>query len=269
MEHKITHERITLKVQDGLPSQPMGAYLAYPSEKGHYPGILLFMEVFGINSHIQDVANRIARQGYVVLAPDYFHRVAPGIELTYDQKGLDVGLPLIGKLKRNELAADVQASISYLRSRHDTTPRLGSIGFCIGGHVAYFAATQFDIAATASFYGGGLAVPGMLGEAQPTMDLAEGIAKHHGKICCFFGGQDTHIPKEHREQIEHALKKAHVRHEVIVYPEANHGFFCDQRAAFHEASRNDAWNRVLRLFQDELKRDGRQTSQPAAEKAYS
>lgn len=254
MEHPVTSERVTLSIKNEPIHNQMNVYVARPTEPGRYPGMILFMEIFGINSHIRDVAERLAKRGYVVAVPDYFHRTAPGIELNYDQAGMEKGMPLIQKLKRSEILKDVETTISYLRSRKDTTPRLGAIGFCIGGHLAYLTATQFDIAATASFYGAGIAVPGMLGEAGATVDLTPGIAKHHGKVLCFFGGLDAMIPKEQRDRIEHALREVAVHHEVIVYPQATHGFFCDQRGAFHQPSRDDAWERVLKLFQNELKK---------------
>lgn len=259
MDTAITTERISIPVAGEPAESPMGAFLACPAAPGRYPSVLLFMEIFGINNHIRDVAQRIARQGYVVLAPDYFHRTGPGIELNYDQQGMERGMPLLMKLKRSELIRDIDASLGYLRSRSDTTDRVGAMGFCIGGHVTYLAATQFDLRAAASFYGGGIASTGIpLSQPDPTVTLTAGIAEHGVRILCLFGGQDTMIPQEQVQTIEKALKAAGARHEVVVYPDANHGFFCDQRGTFNEAARDDAWQRVLRLFAEELQSPAKQ-----------
>jgi carboxymethylenebutenolidase len=92
---KIASERINVRV--GTATMP--AYVAKPQDEGKWPGVLLFMEIFGINHHIRSVADRVAGEGYVVLAPDFFHRTAPGIELGYDAEGLQKGIGLMTQVK--------------------------------------------------------------------------------------------------------------------------------------------------------------------------
>jgi carboxymethylenebutenolidase len=231
--------------------ETMGAYLALPEGGAPAPAVLVFMEIFGVNGHIRDVTDRVAAEGYVALAPDYFHRTAPGIQLGYDDAGMQQGMGLLGKLKADEMIADAKDAIAYLRSRKDVIgDRIGAIGFCIGGHMTYLTACETDIVAAASYYGGGIAAPQGLGGGPSTLSRTPKIK---GRIHCYFGGQDHMIPSEQVEAIRKALVDAGVEHEIHVYPEADHGFHCDQRASYHEASARDAWQRTLGLFAETLR----------------
>ena len=248
---RIESERVTLEVAGAQGTAKMGGYLArpLPDEPRSFPAVLVFMEIFGVNPHIRSIVDRIAAEGYVALAPDYFHRTAPGIELKYDQEGMSRGMPLIGQLRADEVIADARAALAFLRARPDVSgDRIGAIGFCVGGHVAYLVATTGEVQATASFYGGGVATQG-LGEAAPTLARTAGIG---GKITCFFGGQDGYITPAQVEQIKDAFYQHGIRNEVFVYPDAGHGFFCDARTDFHRMSHDDAWRKVKKLFLDEL-----------------
>jgi carboxymethylenebutenolidase len=210
--------------------------------------VLVFQEIFGVNRHIRSVADRVAAEGYVALAPEAFHRGAPGVELGYDEQGLARGIELMSALRPDEILADVTAACDVLRARPDVAGKgIGAIGFCFGGHVAYRAACVLPIAAAASFYGGGIANSGTDGTA--TVDLTPGI---RGRIACFFGERDGYIPMEAVDRIRNSLAAAGVRHEVTVYPGVGHGFFCDERADYDEKSAADAWRRVKDLFRSEL-----------------
>jgi carboxymethylenebutenolidase len=231
-------------------AQPMSGWLAVPEGPGPHPAVIVFEEIFGVNSHIRNVTERVAQEGYVAIAPDIHHRSAPGIELKYDQEGMQKGMPLIGKLSAAGVIADAAATLALLRARADVRgDRIGCMGFCIGGHVAYLTATATDVRATASFYGGGIAAMG-LSEAAPTVKRTAAIK---GRILCFFGEKDGAIPQAQVDTIRKALAEHHIRHEVVVYPEATHGFFCDQRGSYHPASAADAWERTKRLFAEELR----------------
>lgn len=240
---KTRNERIQIPVGD----DSMPAYLSRPDDGGKYPGVLVFQEIFGVNSHIRDVADRVAAEGYVALAPEPFHRQAPGIELDYDEKGLARGIELMSSLQPDQILADVTASYEALRARDDVAGKgIGAIGFCFGGHVTYRAACVLPLAAAASFYGGGIAGSG---DGPATVDLTNGI---RGRILCFFGENDGYIPPSDVEKIRAALVAAEVRHEVTVYPGVGHGFFCDARGDYSEAAASDAWTKVKALFREEL-----------------
>ena len=244
---EITTERVSIPLAEG---GTLGGYLARPSAGGPRPAVLVYMEIFGVNPHIRDVTERVAREGYVALAPDYFHRSAPGVEYGYDNDGLAAGMKLLGGLRADEMIADAKAAIGWLRARRDVRgDRIGAMGFCIGGHMTYLTACETDVRAAASFYGGGIAAPAGPGGAPSTLGRT---GKIRGKIACFFGGKDAYIPQDQVEAIRSALTKQGVRHDVVVYPDADHGFFCDPRASYQKAAADDAWARVKQLFHDEL-----------------
>ena len=243
---EISTERVEILLEGGGTA---GGYLARPADSETRPGVVVFMEIFGINSHIRDVVDRVAREGYVVLAPDFFHRTGPGIEVGYDDDGFAQGMALLNQLESGEMVSDGRAAVAYLRARSDVSGKIGAMGFCIGGHMTYLAACENDIAAAASFYGGGIAAPEGIGGGASTIGRTGGIS---GNILCLFGEKDAFIPPDHVEAIKAALKDAGTAHEVVVYPGADHGFFCDQRAAYQKAAAEDAWGRVKALFADKL-----------------
>jgi carboxymethylenebutenolidase len=243
----ITTERVEIPLVGG---GTMGGYLARPTAGGPHPAVLVFMEIFGINPHIRDVTERVAREGYAALAPDTFHRTGPGVEFGYDDDGFAKGFALLNQLKSDEVIADARAAIGFLKGRSDVRgDRIGCMGFCIGGHVAYLTACETDVKATASFYGGGIAAPEGLGGGASTLSRTPKIG---GKLLCLFGGKDEYIPADQVEAIRGALAKGGVRHDTVVYPDAQHGFFCDRRDSYHEAAARDAWGRVKALFAEEL-----------------
>lgn len=241
---------VTENVRIQVGKQEMGGYLARPEGDRALPAVLVFMEIFGVNDHIQDVTRRVAGLGYVALAPDYFHRTAPGMQGGYDDAGMAEGMKHLGQLKAEQMVADSEAAIAWLRARADVKgDRIGAMGFCIGGHMTYLTAACTDVKAAASFYGGGITAPRGPGGAESTVERTPGI---RGRILCLFGGKDALIPQSQVDAIRDALKQAGTRHEVVVYPEADHGFFCDQRATYDADAAADAWRRVQGLFASEL-----------------
>lgn len=228
----------------------IAAYLAQPTEAGSYPGIVVVQEIFGVNEHIRDVTERIAKQGYVAIAPAIFQRQAPGFETGYTAEDVQIGRQYKDKTKAGELLGDVQAAINYLKALPNVvSDRIGCIGFCFGGHVAYLAATLPDMKATASFYGAGIATM-TPGGGLPTISRTGEI---QGSLYAFFGDQDASIPSEEVQKIEAALKLHKIPHQVFRYPDAEHGFFCDRRGSYNAAAAQDAWGKVLELFETTLK----------------
>src|SRR5581483_5926788 len=183
----------TEKVKLDVGGQSMTAYLAHPDDGVARPAVIVIEEIFGVNAHIRDVTERVAREGYVAVAPDVHHRAAPeGFEYPYDADGRKKGMELIPKLTADGFGADLKATLAFLRARKDVRgDRIGCMGFCIGGHLAYLAACTSDVRATASFYGGGIAAFSPGGGA-PTVGRTGTIK---GKILCLFGGADPMIPE--------------------------------------------------------------------------
>lgn len=219
------------------------AYLAEPAGAGPFPAVIVIQEIFGVNAHIRDVTERLARAGYVSIAPAIYQRTAPGFEVGYEGDSFVQGRKHKDLTKAAELLSDAQATIAYLHTLPTVNPSIGSIGFCFGGHVAYLLATLPDIKATAAFYGGGIATMTPGGGA-PTIDRTPEIK---GTIYLFFGTQDQLIPTEQVEQIEAALQTHSIPYQLFRYP-AGHGFFCDQRADYSPDAAAAAWTHVQELF---------------------
>ncbi|WP_421658781.1 dienelactone hydrolase family protein [Leptothermofonsia sp. ETS-13] len=243
-----------VEIQAGWVKVPNGAlqidsYLAEPKGEGVFPAVIVIQEIFGVNSHIRDVTERIAKEGYVAIAPAIYQRTAPGFEVGYSQEETILGRKYKDLTKADELLSDIQAAITYLQAKPNVNENaIGSIGFCFGGHVVYLAATLPAIKATASFYGGGIATM-TPGGGPPTITHTQDI---QGTIYLFFGVQDSLIPNDQADQIEAELQKHGIPHKVFRYF-AGHGFFCDQRADYNPDAAADAWEQVKQLFQRELR----------------
>jgi carboxymethylenebutenolidase len=232
--NKIATQRVTLQVDDGTS---MNAYVARPAEEGKFPGMVVLQEAFGVNAHIRDVTERIAREGFVAIAPELFHRTGPGFEGRYDD--FAAVMPHMQALTEAGQAADIRASYEWLRNHSQVTPdRIGSIGFCMGGRASFLADATVPLQASISFYGGGIA-QGMLHRAK---DL-------NAPILLFWGGLDKHILPEHRHAVTEALTQAGKDFVNVNVSYADHGFFCDARASYNSAAARLAWSLVLEFLE--------------------
>lgn len=255
METPMSQKSITPIEQQWVPLSVDGSlmemYIAKPSGTGPWPAIIVLMEIFGVNAYIRDVTERLAREGYFVVAPNYYHRTTANLELGYTEDDIRIGRQHKDKTTREGLLKDIRVVLDWLKETPDveSSSKVGCIGFCFGGHVAYIAASQPEIMATAAFYPGGVAVMSP-GGGKPTIDYTALI---HGEILGLFGEKDAGIPHEQVQMIEDALQRAGVRHEIVRYSQVGHGFFCDFRDDYDAAASEDAWHRVLALFKRILK----------------
>lgn len=221
---------ISLSVADGTT---MGAFIARPQSGGPYPGLLVLQEAFGVNGHIRHVATRFAAQGYVTIAPELFHRTAPGFEGSYTD--FQAIMPHMQALTEEGLTADVKAAHDWLRSDGQTQPtRISAVGFCMGGRVAFLANATLPLHSAVSFYGGGIA-PGLLHHA----------AALHGPMLFFWGGLDKHIDAPQRRAVVDALTDVARPFLNVEISDADHGFFCDERASYHARAASMAWDLTL------------------------
>ncbi len=225
--------------------QPIPAYLAQPPGPGPWPGVVVIQEVFGVNAHIQSVCQRLARAGYVAIAPHIYHRQVVNFAVGYGEADLALGRQYKMSTRAEELLQDIQAAIAYLDGVAGArSGGVGCLGFCFGGHVAYLAATLPPVKATASFYGAGITTT-CPGGGPPTLGRTAAIG---GTLYGFFGEQDPLIPLAEVDQIEAALVEHQIPHRLFRYAGTGHGFFCDQRDSYHPAAAQDAWQQVLALF---------------------
>lgn len=239
----------TVQVTTGDDVLRMNCYLARPVGSGAFPGVLVGMELFGVSGHVRDVCDRLAGLGYLALAPDLYHRSAPGIELPEDAEGREQGFALLNQLTREQALTDVAAGLGYLHAAG--CARIGMVGLSVGGHVAYLAASALDLQAIAVAYGGWIPTTDIpLSRPNPTLAATPGIT---GAVLFLVGENDQLIPPDHRQAIDEALASAGIRHDVVQYPATGHGFLSDRRAAYQPAAAEDAWQRIGTLLATELK----------------
>ena len=230
---EIRTDKVCLKVADGTE---MGAYVARPEGGGPFPGLMVFQEAFGVNGHIRNVAERFAREGYVAIAPELFHRTGPGFEGSYGD--FTSIRPHMQAMTPEGLAADVQVTCAWLRDQSDVPrDRLASIGFCMGGRVSYVANTLEPLRASISFYGGGIGP-----------ELLEKAGSLHAPMLFFWGGLDKHIPPEQHRAVVDALTGAGKDYVNVEFSNADHGFFCDERPSFQPEAARQAWTLSLEFL---------------------
>jgi carboxymethylenebutenolidase len=211
----------------------MTGYLALPAS-GSGPGIVLLQEIFGVNAHMRDVADLYAEEGYVVLAPDLFHAMEQRVELGYDGADLEKAFGFYQRFDMDRAVADIVTSVSALRGRPECTGKVGAIGFCLGGKLAWLAAARAGVDAAVSYYGVGIET-----------SLTE-LATIKSPVTLHFGETDKFVPEAARTAIADAVKGTGV--EIFVYPGADHGFNCPERHAFDKAASLMAHSRSLTTF---------------------
>ncbi|TAM62412.1 dienelactone hydrolase family protein [bacterium] len=228
----------------------MPAYLACPRGAQARPVILVLQEIFGVNAEMRRVADLVASIGYVGIAPNYYHRSDPDLDLPYDQQGVHKGMAAARKLTRATLAEDLCAAAGWARGQPFCNGRVGTWGFCMGGTVAFYSATLPEIDAACSFYGGAIARPLPGGEPE----LLDDVARVHAPLLLAFGGRDHSIPMESVERIRAALSTSHKEFELRVYPQEGHAFFRrGANGASTPAARN-VWPLVQAFFKRTLSR---------------
>jgi carboxymethylenebutenolidase len=230
----IIKEKLELAVADGTRMAP---YVARPEWGGPHPGLLLFQEAFGVNRHIRNVSDRFAAEGYAVIAPELFHRTAPpGFEGSYTD--FPALMPHYQAVTTETAELDIEAAFSWLRSNSQVKPdEISSVGFCMGGRVSFLANSMVPLHAAASFYGGGIA-PGLLDRA----------AKLQAPFLLIWGGLDKRITAEQRKAVTDTLSAQQKVYVNVEFSRGDHGFFCDERAAYEPHSARQAWALTLEFL---------------------
>lgn len=223
---------ITITAADGGSFK---AYLALP-EGGSGPGVLLLQEIFGVNQHMRAVADYYAEEGYVVIAPDLFWRIEPGIELGTSEADMERAFDCFGKFDVDQGIKDAESALKHLRGLNECTGKVGALGFCLGGKLAYLAAARTDVDCAVSYYGVGI---------EQALDEA-------GSADCpmafHFAGEDGFVPAEAREQIIRAFSHRDDV-EFFLYPGVDHAFSNDTRAdVYDKPSALMAHSRSIALF---------------------
>ncbi|MCP9885388.1 dienelactone hydrolase family protein [Synechococcus sp. ATX 2A4] len=227
-----------------MVSVPLRCWWAAPTSPGR-GAILVLPEVFGINAWVRSVADRLALEGYAALAVPLFARTAPALELGYGADDLAEGRRHKDRTSSAELLADLDGACRWLQQRTGAG-LLGCVGFCFGGHASLLAASLPQIAATADFYGAGVA-SGRPGGGPPTLDVLPEVT---GRRWCFCGRRDPLMPAAEQAAIGAALRQADpegARHRLIEL-EAGHGFMCEARPDHDPEAAAAGWQGMLELF---------------------
>jgi carboxymethylenebutenolidase len=231
---EIRSEYIELKVSDGTTMQ---AWTARPVAGGSLPGLLVFQEAFGVNAHIRDVTVRFAREGFIAIAPELFHRTSPGFEGSYDD--FPTTVPHMSALKDDQMEADERAAFDWLTAQGVPEGRIGAVGYCMGGRAAFLAGLTLPIGCVTSYYGGGIAPrgnnPGLLMRAK---DL-------RCPVLLFWGGKDKHITQDQIRSVRDILSDTGKNFINVEISDADHGFFCDARASYNPTAAAEAWPMTL------------------------
>jgi len=210
----------------------LGAYRADPSAAPK-AAVVVIQEIFGVNHHIRSVCDRLAGEGYVAIAPAIFDRVEPDFTSGYSPDEIAVARKFVANPDWAAMLRDTQAAIDAMK---DVGP-VGIIGFCLGGSIAYAAATKLPgLSAAIGYYGGAI------------VRFADDKPKVPTQL--HFGEKDSGIPLSDVETIR--AKRPDV--EIFVYPGAQHGFHCDERASYDKTSADIAWPRSMGFFAKHLKK---------------
>lgn len=244
---EITLGMVQVPAADGR----MSGFAARPTAHGKFPAVIVVQEAFGLNDHIKDVAARLAREGYVTLAPDLYYREKDAV-VGYDD--LPNAIRLMMTLCDDKIVTDMGAAVSYLQQQPSVrADRIGVTGFCMGGRVTFLTACLNPaVKAAVPFYGGGIGSVMQPGERTPKAPL-EYADKLAAPMLLFFGENDSFIPLGEVERIKARLAELKKSAETVVYPGAPHGFFCEQRDSYRVDAAKDAWTRMLNFFGQHLK----------------
>lgn len=218
-----------------------GAFRGYVSvpASGSGPGVLLLHEIFGVNATMRSVADYYAEEGYVVLVPDLFWRLEPGVELGYSEAEFVRAMDYNQRFDAEGAIEDLSFALKALRARPECTGKVGALGFCLGGKLAYLMAARTDIDCAVSYYGVG---------------IENHLAEASGVRCPLvfhFAELDRFVPKAARGQIEAAFA-SRPDVELYSYPECDHAFSASERSSFNKPASLMAHSRSIALFRKVL-----------------
>jgi carboxymethylenebutenolidase len=232
------------------PTGPMRSLVSRPAAPGKYPGLLLYSEIFQITGPIRRVAALLASHGYVVLTPEIYHELEPaGTVLAYDLAGADTGNAHKIAKEISAYDSDSRAALDHLIADAGCTGRLGVIGICIGGHLAFRAAMNPDVLAAVCFYATDIH-KGSLGKGMHDNSL-ERAADIRGELLHIWGRQDPHVPLEGRVRIHARLEEAGVNFQWIEV-NGQHAFLRDEGARYDAALAGLCFGFAFELFHRRL-----------------
>lgn len=247
---EIRSEFVTVNVSDGTS---MRLYVARPTGAAPARGLLVMQEAFGINAHIRDITERFAREGFLAVAPELFHRSGAGFEGRYDDFGSAMGH--LKELRDPNLEVDIKAAHDWLRSNGIASGSpIAAVGYCMGGRAAVLAAITLPLECAVSYYGGGI------GPSQMNPGLLGRVKDLKAPVLLFWGGRDQHIPVEQRNGVVEALRAAGKSYVNVEFSDADHGFYCDARPSYNAVAAKQAWPLTLAFLNTYTAKEQRATA---------
>ncbi len=230
---------VKIPVADG----EIPAYRAMPAKGKSFPTVLVVQEIFGVHEHIKDICRRFAKLGHLAVAPELYARQGDVSKMTNINEIIS---NVVSKVPDAQVMSDLDAAVAWAKkSGGGNTSKLGITGFCWGGRIVWlYAAHNPNLDAGVAWYGRLVGQPNELQPKHP-IDLA---AQIKAPVLGLYGGKDPGIPNETVERMREALKKANSKSEIILYPDAPHGFHADYRPTYRKEQAEDGWNRLREWF---------------------
>jgi carboxymethylenebutenolidase len=229
-------------VEIPVKDRQIPAYRAMPATGRSFPIVLVIQEIFGVHEHIQDVCRRLAKLGYLAIAPELFVRQGDVSQLS----NIDEIRPIVAKVPDAQVLSDLDATVDWaVKSAQGNVSKLAITGFCWGGRITWlYAAHNPQVKTGVAWYGRLVGDATELTPQQP-IDLASTLKV---PVLGLYGGKDTGIPLNTVEQMRDRLKSSNSKSEIVVYPDAPHAFFADYRPSYREAAAKDGWKRLQSWF---------------------
>jgi carboxymethylenebutenolidase len=214
------------------------AYRAQPATGSKFPVVLVVQEIFGVHEHIKDVCRRLAKLGYLAIAPELYYRQGSVATMTNIQEILD---KVVSKVPDAQVMVDLDNCVAWARANGGDVSRLAITGFCWGGRIVWlYAAHNPQLKAGVAWYGRLVGAASALTPKQPT-DLAKDLK---APVLGLYGGQDQGIPLDTVDTMREAIKAAGGKSEIHVYPDAPHAFHADYRPSYRKDAADDGWKRL-------------------------
>jgi carboxymethylenebutenolidase len=234
----LTAGEVTIPTSDG----EIPAYRAMPAKGKAHPTILVVQEIFGVHEHIKDICRRLAKGGYMAVAPELYARQGDVSKIENFQ---EIIKNVVSKVPDAQVMSDLDAATAWASKNGGNTDKLGITGFCWGGRIVWlYAAHSPKLKAGVAWYG---RLSGATAELTPKNPL-DVAGELKAPVLGLYGGKDTGIPMDQVEKMQAALKAAGGKSTIQVYPEAPHGFHADYRPSYREMDAKNAWSRMLIWF---------------------
>ena len=221
------------------------AYFAAPEAKAGLPVVLVVQEIFGVHEYIADTVRRLAKEGYLAIAPDLYARQGDATKYTDIPKLMT---EIVAKVPDAQVMADLDGAVLWAGANGGDVGKLAITGFCWGGRIAWLYTAQAPVKAAVAWYGRLAGTPNELTPTNP-VDIAASL---RGPVLGLYGGQDTGITQDTVVKMRQALAAAGTpaakASEIVVYPEAGHAFHADYRASYKQDAAEDGWKRMLAWF---------------------